>query len=254
MWTKLTEWYNRVALASAPREPEEVADEFEGSEPVFTFTRWSKTPRLFRPVVVTEKIDGTNAAVLVKELTEAVHVDESVIVIVMTDDGRFWAVGAQSRNRVITTAQDNQGFAKWVESNAESLVTDLGPGIHFGEFWGHKIGRGYGLPAGDRRFSLFNPATTPVQWTDRDVPDLTVDGKTWRTPGLGTVPVLYEGEFDTNAIGLVLDLLRDTGSAAAPGYTNPEGVIVYHTHAGRIIGKVTLDAQDAGKWETMPDA
>ena len=48
------------------------------------------------------------------------------------------------------------GFARWVETNRERLITLLGPGLHFGEWWGSGIQRGYGLTKGDKRFSLFN--------------------------------------------------------------------------------------------------
>ena len=34
------------------------------------FTEWPKTPRLFRDMIVTEKIDGTNSAVGIKPISE----------------------------------------------------------------------------------------------------------------------------------------------------------------------------------------
>lgn len=243
---KLTEWYNRLLLASEPREPDDVAAEDDAR--IFEFTAWPKTPRLFRDVVVTEKIDGTNAAVLIADVTDADYAaDDSVIIVVTGPDGRMYAVGAQSRNRVITLAADNQGFARWVEANAVNLVADLGPGHHFGEFYGQKIARNYGLT--EKRFALFNPSTKPKDWTDIETPDLVADDKTWRTDGLHTVPVLYEGPFDTAAIRQTLADLSTYGSAAVPGWDRPEGIVVYHTHARQIIGKVTLDNHDAGKWE-----
>lgn len=247
MWTKVQEWYNRVALVSTPREPEDVATEVE-AKPVFEFQAWPKTPRLLRDIVITEKIDGTNAAVLITELTDTTPVDDTVIVIVEDAEGRAWAVGAQSRNRIISLAADNQGFAKWVLTHAADLVADLGPGRHFGEFWGNKIARGYGLPPGDRRFSLFNPAFRFGQGAGEALED----GYVVRTPGLDTVPILFEGEFDTDYVRHTVALLEHQGSKAAPGYPRPEGIVVYHTHARKIIGKVTLDAHDQGKWEVAP--
>jgi len=98
--------------------------------------------------VITEKIDGTNAA----------------IGVVQTGwDGEAGAVSrphyrvyAQSRTRIITPQSDNMGFAAWVQQHAEVLAQTLGEGLHFGEWWGVGIQRGYGLS--ERRFSLFNTA------------------------------------------------------------------------------------------------
>jgi hypothetical protein len=69
--------------------------------------------------VITEKIDGTNASILI------------------TDDGSDIA-GVGSRTRWITPEDDNHGFAKWVKANHEELLK-LGPGHHFGEWWGNGI-------------------------------------------------------------------------------------------------------------------
>lgn len=80
---------------------------------MFEFQEWPKIARLFRDVVVTEKIDGTNAAI---------HFDA---------EGN-WA--AQSHNRLITVGDENFGFAKWVDSNAGPLFEALGEGLHFGEW------------------------------------------------------------------------------------------------------------------------
>lgn len=244
---KLAEWFDRLMYTSAPRSPEDVAAEVDEGVQVIEFVPWPKTCRYFRDIVVTEKIDGTNAAVVIEDVTDEDAVaDDSVTTVVVLTSGRVYAVGAQSRNRVITPANDNQGFAKWVRDNAGSLVDDLGSGRHYGEFWGGKIARKYGLAPDDKRFSLFNPTAAPREWADLEAPS-----DAWRTPGLSTVPALYEGPHSTEAIRQCLADLRDFGSKAAPGYMNPEGVVVYHTHARKIIGKVTLDNQDAGKWEAQ---
>ena len=165
------------------------------------FQPWPKTPRLFRKMTITEKIDGTNGAVIV------------------TEDGDVFA---QSRNRLVTPGKltDNYGFARWVEDNAPALAELLGPGHHYGEWWGGKIARGYGLQ--EKRFSLFN--------TERfkDVPLGVV-------PGLGTVPVLYRGPFSTEYAQYALNGLIEEGSVAAPGFMRPEGIIVYHSAAQRVF-------------------
>jgi hypothetical protein len=203
------------------------------------FQAWPKTPRLFREIVVTEKLDGTNAAIQIVELATLDHVvradgtvepfDPQPIAVV---DG--CAVYAQSRNRLIFPGKttDNYGFAGWVENNAASLVEDLGEGIHYGEWWGQGVARKYNAKV--KTFSLFNTA----RYAD----------VTFTTPNLDVVPVLYEGENNTAAVEAALTLLGAGGSVASPGFMNPEGVIVFHS-ASRQTFKVTLDANDAGKWE-----
>lgn len=274
----LTRWYNNLLLTSGPRSPEQVAQAIEPDfppfvpasdpwwlpEPVFTFTGWPKTVRFLRDIVITEKLDGTNAAVIVRHVTGeeyaalqydlynedgTIREESGVILVTSFDDGEsYYLVGAQSRNRVISVHQDNQGFAKWVQANGRTLAEDLGDGLHFGEFWGSKIGRTYGLADGDRRFSLFNPSFGFGQSFGH--PEPSMDGTYQvKTPGLSVVPVLYEGPLDTAEIRLTLSRLQTGGSRAVPGYTNPEGIVIYHTHARKVWGKVTLDNQDAGKWE-----
>lgn len=122
------------------------------------FEEFQKIPRLKRGCVITEKIDGTNAQVYIS--------DEGII--------QFG-----SRSRYITPADDNYGFARWAEAHKDELIK-LGPGRHFGEWWGSGIQRGYGLKNGDKRFSLFNVG----RWTPETLPAC-----------VGLVPVLYEGPF-----------------------------------------------------------
>jgi hypothetical protein len=204
------------------------------------FQAWPKTPRLFREITVTEKLDGTNAAV---QIIPVANLDR-----ITTEDGDLieffdpqpiavvdgFAVYAQSRNRLIFPGKttDNYGFAGWVENNAASLVEDLGEGIHYGEWWGQGVARKYDAKV--KTFSLFNTA----RYADI----------TFTTPNLDVVPVLYEGENNTAAITAALTLLGAGGSVASPGFMNPEGVIVFHS-ASRQVFKVTLDSNDAGKWE-----
>jgi hypothetical protein len=177
-----------------------------------TFEAWPKIPRLNRGMYITEKIDGTNAAVII------------------TEDGRL---ATQSRNRLITPEQDNYGFARWAYGNAGALVDILGPGRHFGEWWGSGIQRGYGLTGGDKRFSLFNTG----RWTTSDVSGV---------DGLGVVPILKQQNFSTEVVASAVDELREFGSFAAPGFMRPEGIVVYLS-AARTTFKVTLDADEAPK-------
>ena len=175
------------------------------------FTAFPKIPRLNRTITITEKIDGTNAAVG----------------IIPNDDGTT-TVYAQSRNRLITPEADNYGFARWVEANRDRLIALLGPGLHFGEWWGSGIQRAYGLKGGEKRFSLFN--------TDRH--------KDVNEPDIRPVPVLYRGANSSEMINAVLAELARNGSVAAPGFMDPEGIVVFHA-ASRSMAKVTVknDAQ-----------
>lgn len=170
------------------------------------FIEFPKMPRLSREIIVTEKIDGTNAQ------------------IGITEDGEIFA---GSRSRWLTVDNDNFGFARWVADNEVSL-RELGPGRHFGEWWGSGIQRRYGL--NEKRFSLFNVGRWGVE----------------RPACCHVVPVLYRGGFDTTAINGVMDDLRQNGSAAAPGFMNPEGIVIFHV-AGNLGFKKTLHKDDLPK-------
>ena len=165
------------------------------------FTEFPSIARLSRECVVTEKLDGTNAQI---------HI---------TENGRMYA---GSRSRWIVPEDDNYGFAKWAYSHQDELMT-LGPGSHFGEWWGAGIQRKYNT--GEKRFSLFNVH----RWSDDAV----------RPACCHVVPVLYEGMFDTVAIDGVLELLRNMGSFAAHGFMNPEGIVIWHEKA-RVLFKKTI--------------
>lgn len=186
------------------------------------FPEFKKIPRLSRECVITEKIDGTNGLIEIIE-------DPGYVIL-----GRYFKVGnllisAGSRSRWLDTSKtgDNYGFAKWVEANAEELV-GLGPGLHYGEWWGHGIQRNYGLA--DRRFSLFNTH----RWS-RDRP-LCCD----------VVPVLWQGEFETRWVDEMLLRMKDKGSYAAPGFMKPEGIVVYHT-AAQTYFKKTIEKDEEPK-------
>lgn len=90
------------------------------------FEPFPKIARLSREIVVTEKIDGTNAQVFI------------------TDDGR---VLAGSRTRWLTPESDNFGFAAWVHANQFNLK-QLGQGRHYGEWWGAGSSEVTGSPNG----------------------------------------------------------------------------------------------------------
>ncbi len=258
------------------------------------FVGWPKISRLNRDVCITEKIDGTNAAIGIIENAPAAEGMPAV---------NTYTVYAQSRTRIITPENDNMGFARWVEKNKEVLIKTLGPGLHFGEWWGCGIQRGYDLS--ERRFSLFNvkrwekdPVGKAALQIARDL-----DGV-----AIYAVPILYEGPWtgvlgyiDGTAIAtgeiktqlvtedgvpagpevftragqpwlqpeqmqdwegvqdapnprprfapnFILEWLKRTGSQAAEGFMQPEGIVVYHK-AGDACFKVTVDGDEKHKFE-----
>lgn len=182
--------------------------------------------RLNRECIVTEKIDGTNAQVLITESGD---------------------VFAGSRTRWITPSQDNFGFASWVEGNKDTILK-LGHGRHFGEWWGRGIQRDYDLK--DRRFSLFNV----VRWCEHgDIPKQIpsqdpriVKMQDVLPEGLFLVPELYRGRFASHHVSDALDDLAIKGSVCAPGFMNPEGVVVFHI-AGNVGFKATLENDESPK-------
>ena len=192
------------------------------------FKPFPKIPRLNRDMVVTEKIDGTNAAIHIVHYTNMNRItdNETGEWTLFDDDAKKaiisgeYVLFVQSRTRFITPQYDNFDFAQWVEDNAAGLVDTLGEGVHFGEWWGRGIQRGYGTK--HRYFSLFNVA----KWEDADLSAV---------PGLLTVPVLCRGLFDTNAVNFQIQRLDLLGSFAAPGFDRPEGVIVYHEAANSMF-------------------
>ena len=197
------------------------------------FEEFGKIPRLRKPIVVTEKIDGTNAQVFIQSKAErdvSMLSSDAPAVQHVAEIGDLY-VYAGSRNRLIQPGNDNFGFAAFVKENAESLAMLLGEGRHFGEWWGPGIQRGYGLA--EKRFSLFNTH----RW--KDVP------AEFMPPRVGVVPVLYEGDFDQSAIEDAMMMLSMNGSVASPGFMRPEGVIVYHTAAKQLF-KYTFDDNHKG--------
>lgn len=212
------------------------------------FQAWSKTPRLFRDIVITEKIDGTNSAVIIQPY-EPGDIDGGLVCAVIHDDeGAQWSVAAQSRKRIITPGKttDNYGFAKFVQDNAEELFALLGEGRHFGEWWGHGIQGRYGDSMKDRRgFALFNTerySEVRTYLKDEAGRDVLVE----------PVPVLWRGQFSEWMIHQVAKEMLEFGSVAAPFAPNPEGIMIYHTQSGKAY-KFTFDNNDKGKWEYSND-
>jgi len=176
------------------------------------FEKFPSLARYWQLATITEKVDGTNAQIVIQ-------------------DDAITAIG--SRSRWITPADDNAGFAKWVTENAEALIDALGNGRHYGEWYGVKINRGYGLQ--EKRLALFSQrfAGHPEAGKLFDV-----------------VPVLFEGNIVGNKIQEVLADLKANGSVIAPGFMNPEGIVIYY-HKNKSGFKITLpnDEMKAGNRE-----
>ena len=188
------------------------------------FEPFPKIPRLKVHCVITEKLDGTNGQILFAE------------------DG---TMKAGSRNRWLEAGRDNFGFFDWASCNRAELFQLLGPGRHFGEWWGSGIQRRYGRSS--KTFSLFNTA----RWRHLfDAPNAQTlaDPETYaaflsrqdlaQRIGLGVVPTMHVGEYSEAIIDSCTDALRRHGSLAAPGFMDPEGVVVQLGSYGRHDGSL----------------
>jgi hypothetical protein len=193
------------------------------------FEGFPKIPRFSRPCVITEKIDGTNGQIYWNETCTLMLVG--------------------SRSRWITTDNDNHGFARWASDHVEELKT-LGPGRHFGEWWGQGIQRNYGLK--EKRFSLFNVRRWAPYGTEPKL--ISVDDKgveKWQDIAPACcyiVPVIATGEFGTQIVIDSIANLMVGGSYAVPGFLNPEGIIIFHS-SGNLLFKKTILNDEKGKGE-----
>lgn len=173
------------------------------------FKKFRKIKRFFEEdVIVTEKIDGTNGLIFVSEDLEEVK--------------------AGSRNRWISPEDDHHSFARWVEENKEELKR-LGPGYHYGEWWGEGVQRGYGMK--QKVFSLFNVS----RWSDDTVRPICCD----------VVPVLWSGNSTDffNTFWAKPDALFKISKAALKydvEFDKPEGYTVYLVKTGVYL-KVPMD-------------
>lgn len=231
------------------------------------FEEFKKIPRLFRDCTITEKIDGTNGQILIKPILREsdLRAEGDVYITSFSGDGRpilngglvdppldivdmgdgfLFAVWAGSRNRWVYAekSKDNSGFARWVIDRAAGLVEILGPGRHYGEFWGSGIQRKYGLTGNDKRFSLFHPRWEKIL-AGRKLGNLPIPD------GLGWVPILYQGPFLTREVEDQIFRLRTFGSVCSPGFMDPEGVVIYHEAAKQYF-KTTIKDDEKPKGST----
>lgn len=171
------------------------------------FIKWPKMGRFYKDVIITEKLDGTNAQILI------------------TEDGEVFA---GSRTRWVVPGDDNFGFAAWVQENKNELIRCLGPGRHYGEWFGKDIQRGYGLQK--KYFALFNV----TRFTDVELPE-----------GVTTVPLLYNGPYYDGVVQQMLDYLKMTGSKIGM-FPDPEGIVVFFP-ANQVGFKYTFNNNPKGE-------
>jgi len=146
------------------------------------FKSWEKITRE-NPfnVTITEKIDGTNACIIIQ-------------------DGLI--IGCQSRKRIITPEDDNYGFARWVDENKKDLLS-LEDGYHYGEWAGLGIQKNpHELPK--KQFFLFNT----FRWNPEN-PN--------RPKCCEVVPILFQGDMDGDTIPVLLDKLKSNYVGVAEG-------------------------------------
>ncbi len=228
------------------------------------YPKFRSIPRLHRRVVVTEKIDGSNGLIEITKMPDVVPLMDpqyldgttGVGVSLFNETTGFYEryiVRAGSRNRWLTPDSDNFGFARWVWYNAVRLAEGLGEGKHYGEWFGKGIQSGYGLD--EKRFALFNVN----RWYDPRNPDIqkpedlerfqVMFPKAQAAPEVVTVvPAMIVGNgTDLNyAVEVALHTLSHSGSLIAPGFMNPEGVVVYHEAANQYF-KATLKNDESPK-------
>jgi len=196
----------------------------EVSRGVEEFVPYGKLPRIHKSrMVITEKIDGTNACVVIRG-------GEVVLV--------------QSRKRAITPEADNFGFAAWVRDNSRLLIEALGEGRHYGEWAGPGIQKNP-HDIMEKRFFLFNTHQFP---RDRMYNIQTV---ICPTVSLDVVPTIVNHRtFNLSVIQEAMDELMDNGTQVrgAGGGGKAEGVVV--SCFGQKF-KCTVD--DRHKWERKND-
>lgn len=151
---------------------------------------------------VTQKIHGTNAQIYIYEYTS------------MNGETHEPKIGikAGSRNRWIYPADDNYGFAAFVEENREALINFLGVGLHYGEWAGPGINSDEGLT--QKTWVLFDPWRYKATKLE-DYP-----------PCVIPVPVLYVGAISMDAIDSIMKDLKINGSKLSPGFMQPEGIVI----------------------------
>lgn len=185
---------------------------------------WPRPAEFLAPFLVSEKLDGTHAAIDLTRIDKGTAVPEGAVTV--TAGGDRWMLRAASRLRWLTAERDNFGFRAWVAEHA-AVLTLLGPGLHRGEWYGRGIQRGYGLT--ERRWALF-------------------DAERWSAPPAGVpevvevVPVLarVQGPRLVEAVETASRTLAGTGSLAVFGQ-RAEGLVIASALAPAVRFTVLFD-------------
>lgn len=148
-------------------------------------------------IIITEKIDGTNAHILIGP------------------DDTFKTF---SRTREITPEDDNYGFAKWAYSRKETLIqvfSKEGEEVRiYGEWYGPGIAPKCAYNITEPRFALFS---APL---DR-AGDFSILHR------VDIVPTLYTGEYSKDIVDKVMQTLQEHGSYISKGFMRPEGIVIH---------------------------
>jgi hypothetical protein len=170
-------------------------------------------------VTITEKIHGSNAQI-------CVYSDDD-------DEGKLKIVAGSRTRWLEPGVSDNYGFGAWVAANSEELISYLGLGRHYGEWYGAGINHGYSLK--EKRLVLFNTH----RWQQ------VVAGGKPLPARVDLIPVLYQGPFYETVVDECIVRLKREGSILAPGCMKPEGVVVYF-HDVDIMRKCVIDPEETG--------
>jgi len=207
------------------------------------FEKFPSLTRFSHGWTITEKLDGTNAAINIVYAGEpAVHDYLAANPDAAVASVNEFFVFTQSRTKLIWPGKstDNAGFSRFVQENADEIVAKLGEGRHFGEWVGKGVQkRHYNMT--NKQFALFNVN----RWEGADLPELVT-----------TVPSIVKNAYLDNpgeAAVEALNGLRLMGSHFGPrhsdgmGYNNPEGVVMYHGPSNTAFKK-TFEYDEQGKW------
>lgn len=212
------------------------------------FKSFSKIPRFEGlQVIITQKIHGTNAQVYIEEIDvnnnqvcpcachsrrfwrEPSYIDGQLVHEKMHShqecqcdryaiyNNKSYKVYAGSRTRWLTPEDDNYGFAKWVDQNAQTLIEFLGEGRHYGEWAGPGINSGEGLK--QKTFVLFEPWRYTAGKYEVVLPD------DIKFVPIFNIPICEEISI-YDYINIIMGDLKNKGSFLVPGYMFPEGIVI----------------------------
>lgn len=190
-------------------------------------------------MVITEKVDGTNAMFII-ENKQIVLIGSHKEPKKMVNDPRWVKQfeNAPDKERLLAEEprKTHYGFAGWIEDHKEELCAKLNDGTYYGEWYGPGINKNRDYNLTEKRFAFFQAH----KWTDPRRP---------RVSGSDVVPILYIGSISTEACERAMEKLAKEGSQIAPGFMNPEGVVI-EIPGLHLMRKYTF-AGNKHKWENQ---